>query len=191
MEILVAVVVGLGLYWAYSARRSSLAGLRYQLHKDLLAEAARIVGQYRRTDELFDTYPFDVDAAPLELQAFLAFDLGELADHVSSTGVTTGLGDPNRLRTLAEAVQRVHSWTQHNFPPETWNKFRARAVDWNVGQLRKRLADFDPEGIFAAQKRAQIQQWLRRSEAAIAWGIPGETITLAEAKAAVANARST
>ncbi len=190
MEILAVVAVALALYWAFSAKRSSQAALRYQLHKDSLAEAQRLVELYRRRDVPANRFYFNLDDVPLELQEFMASDLDELVRHVTTNQVPTELGNLERLRELSEAVMRVQAWIRNDFTSEARLRLRARAVDWTLGELRGLLSDARSQDMLVETRRALIEKWLKRSEAALTWGIAGEKIDLAEAKATVANARA-
>jgi hypothetical protein len=181
LELLAALAILVGLYWAFSARRSAQTTLRYQVHKDLLAEAERLVASYRRSNASVDDRLFDVERVPLELRPWLTSDLVELIDHVKTTCVPADVGRPDLASSLAETVKRVHAWTKNEFSEATRAEMRQAFIDQTFLQLDQVSSSVDRDGFVLSSHVSQLRVLATDAEAALRWRIPGKRTNLEQA----------
>jgi len=190
VEVLIGIALVLGLYWLYSANKTNQAAARYQLHKDSLEEASRLVGSRRIPPGDLGGYSFDLRGTPAELRYFLESDLYELVRHLHETRMPTDLGDVPKLTDLLEVIRRVQAWMKDDFPPDARAEMRQMEFDRAFGKLRELLSQFMPDSMYAARQVEEIVRATADAEAAMAWPNAGKRIGTADAEVLIHRARS-
>jgi len=196
---LLALVVG---YWVYQSKKAAQVAVRYQLHKDALEEARKVLNKYphqkgadfdhEQGRELGEKYFFDLQSGnfPPDVRCGLRSPLEDLAFHVYDTRIPHDLGGaflPELLESLALARKLEGS---QDIPPGEYRELlRRNSYNETVAFVERQLSAATSESNLASRRyRKRALRSLRDVQAdlevVLSWYSkdPGYKITLEAAR---------
>lgn len=132
---LLALVVG---YWVYQSKKAAQAAVRYQVHKDALEEARKVLNKYPHQKgadfdhehgiELGVKYFFDLRNGkfPPDVRWGLRSPLEDLAFHVYDSRIPHDLGNRKLLSELLQSLALVRRLESEDIPPSEYRELLRR-----------------------------------------------------------------